>query len=303
MVRKENCRKDKSTCRKINSKHRGRISSPYCSIYEVIYINNDELLKCALENGMIDMSYIQEQIEMKKREELLARHPYQIWEGKDGKWRTYITDETKQNGRRMVKKSSREELINDIIKYQKSLSENKIKTFKDAYFQWREYQDQMVSDNSIYRYKTDYKRFFENTDFEKEEISEMTIQDIKVFIKKSVESSKLCKKACKTLCGYIKNTFASAKINKVISENPVSDMVVKDFYQYCFDKPKKVSERIINDGDLSLLYERFELDYKKQPNYIPTYAVEMASLTGMRVGELSALRWDSISEDYAVADK
>ena len=38
---------------------------------------------------MIDMSYVQEQIEMNKRKELLEKHPYEIWEGKDGKWYTY----------------------------------------------------------------------------------------------------------------------------------------------------------------------------------------------------------------------
>ena len=39
----------------------------------------------------------------------------------------------------------------------------------------------------------------------------------------------------------------------------------------------------------SLQY-RFQKDHEKKPNYIPTYAIEFASLTGMRVGEISALR-------------
>lgn len=47
--------------------------------------NKDDLLKYAVENGMIDLSYVQEQIEMNKRKELLDKHPYKIWEGKDGK--------------------------------------------------------------------------------------------------------------------------------------------------------------------------------------------------------------------------
>ena len=47
---------------------------------------DNELLKYAVENGMIDISYVQEQIEMNKRNELLKKHPYKIWEGKDGKW-------------------------------------------------------------------------------------------------------------------------------------------------------------------------------------------------------------------------
>ena len=49
-------------------------------------MNEQDVLKYALEHGMIDMSYVQEQIEMNKRNELLEKHPYAIWEGRDGKW-------------------------------------------------------------------------------------------------------------------------------------------------------------------------------------------------------------------------
>ena len=52
-------------------------------------MNNDELLKYALEHGMINMSKVQEQVEMNKREEILKKHPYSIWLGSDGKWHTY----------------------------------------------------------------------------------------------------------------------------------------------------------------------------------------------------------------------
>ena len=33
------------------------------------------------------------------------------------------------------------------------------------------------------------------------------------------------------------------------------------------------------------------------------YAVQLAMLTGFRVGELAALRWDSITDDYIIVDK
>ena len=47
-------------------------------------MEESELLKYAIENGMIDISYVQEQIEMSKRKELLEKHPYKIWQGADG---------------------------------------------------------------------------------------------------------------------------------------------------------------------------------------------------------------------------
>lgn len=49
-----------------------------------------------------------------------------------------------------------------------------------------------------------------------------------------------------------------------------------------------------------MLYQRFEADHEKQPNYIPTYAVQFASLTGFRVSEIAALRWTDIQNGAIV---
>ena len=44
---------------------------------------------------MINVSDVQEQVEMNKREEILEKHPYDIWKGKDGNWHTYLPDKEK----------------------------------------------------------------------------------------------------------------------------------------------------------------------------------------------------------------
>ena len=54
--------------------------------------NVNAVLQYAVEHDMLDVQYVQDQIEMLKREELLKKHPYKIWQGKDGKWRTYLPD-------------------------------------------------------------------------------------------------------------------------------------------------------------------------------------------------------------------
>ena len=59
-------------------------------IRNVYNINVNDLLKYIAENDMIDLSYVQEQIEMNKRKELLEKHPYKIYKGIAGK-KTYIS--------------------------------------------------------------------------------------------------------------------------------------------------------------------------------------------------------------------
>ena len=251
---------------------------------------------------MINLSYVQTQIEMKRKNELLDKHNYPIWQGKDKKWRTYLPDEEKQNGRRMVKKSTEEKVIEAILKFYE-VNDELPKSFDDMYCHWRQIQDTQVSDNTITKYETDYRRYFKDTDFAKKEIIKITEEDIKVFIISAVKQQQLCKKACKTLYSYVKNVFYSAKINHVISEDPLEFLEAKHFYKYCTEKTHKKDARIVSDSDMSELYRQIYRDYENKPTYIPTYAVHLATLTGMRVGELSALKWDSITDDYIIINK
>ena len=92
-------------------------------------MKEQELLQYALDHGMINMSYVQEQIEMNKRKELLRKHPYAIWEGKDGKRRTYLPDQT---SRRMIKRSTRKSIEDAVVEYYRSLKENHPSTFDVA---------------------------------------------------------------------------------------------------------------------------------------------------------------------------
>lgn len=178
-----------------------------------------------------------------------------------------------------------------------------IVTFKDMYFRWRKVQDKLVDDNTITKYETDYKRYFEDADFSKKDIKGITEEDIKIFVCETVKTRKLSKKACKTLFGYVKRVMNSARINHIISDKPMEFMEAKAFYKYCTEKKKPVEARIISDMDMEKLYERFKEDYRNNPSYIPTYAVEFASLTGMRVEEIAALSWSNIFDSYILVDK
>lgn len=65
-------------------------------------ITNDDILQYALSNGIINIEDVQEKIAMREKEELLSKHPYKIWGSKDGKWYTYLPDESR--GRILKKK-------------------------------------------------------------------------------------------------------------------------------------------------------------------------------------------------------
>lgn len=265
----------------------------------------EELLKYAVENGMIDLTYVQDTIQMNKRKEYLEKHPYKIWEGKDHKWRTYLTN---GDSRKMVKRNTEKELQDVIINYYKDyykgIEEKELPvTFDDMYYRWRSVQDELVSDNTIAKYNTDYKRYFEGTEFSKKSIINITEEDVKVFICQTVKRLGLCKRSCKSLFGYVKNVLRSAMVNRIIKDDPMQFLEPKQFYKYCTETVRKMDRCVVSDSEMSKLYEIFQWDYQNRQAYMPTYAVEFATLTGMRVGEISALSWDCITDSYIIVNK
>lgn len=259
----------------------------------------DDTLKFAIENGIINMNHIQEQIEMKKRKEILSKHQYQIWQGKNGKWYTYIKE---NNDRKLVKRSSLKSLEDMLVCLYKEENKN---DFKSLYLKWRSVQDRLVSDNTVYKYDTDYRRFFENTEFEKVDITTLTEDSITIFFHDTIIKKRLTPGAFKKLYGYVNNTINKAMRDKVLNQNPMVYLTCKQFYKYCVEAERNLEERVFLPEDfnkiISLLYEQYE----KKPNYIPNYAVELASLTGMRVGEIAALEWEDINytKGYFIINK
>lgn len=261
------------------------------------YITND-LITQILKQGDFDNTdnaCVREFVEQMERKKVVEQHSYKITQSKDGYWRTYVKDNTKVSGCRLIKKSTEKKLLDELVKYYRE-AENK-STFKDVYFRWREVQDILVEDNTVYKYNTDYKRFFEGNSFEDFQINEITEDKLKLFFHKSIKQNHLSKGAFKKLFGYVNNTFDKAYREKLIIENPMSYFKCKQFYKLCEEIERPLEKQVFFDEEIKLILEKLHEQNKIRPDYIPNYAVEFAYLTGMRVGEIVALKWDNIDFD------
>lgn len=268
------------------------------------YDQNNEILRFIINNGMININDVQNCMENMKRKELLQKHLYKIWQGKDGKWYTYIPDDEKEEGRKLIKRVTETAIKDYLIAYYKKQEKGQQVTFKYAYDRWLEtHSISFNSENTLIKYRTDYERFFSGRDIESMDIKLFNEENVKQFIILMCKENHLAPKACKTLCGYMRNVFKSAKIHRDIEENLFDYLETKQFYQFCTKKVKTPEQRTISNREFKLLYEQFQLDYQNQPNYIPTYAVEFASLTGFRVGEISALMWSDIQNGMIIVNK
>ena len=53
----------------------------------------DDILKYLIENDKINLIEIKQEIELKENKRFLEQHRFDIWQGTNGKWYTYLPDE------------------------------------------------------------------------------------------------------------------------------------------------------------------------------------------------------------------
>jgi len=267
--------------------------------------NKDELLQYAIDNGIIDLQNVQQQIEMKKRQKILNAHPYDIvYNEKRGRWftRFKVDGELTQRHR-----GSREELESLIVEFylngekfddSKSDEENAI-PFQKAHDRWEQVQEEYGKEpNTLYRYHSDWNRFFLGTEFAKKNILTMTSYDIESFMINTIKEKRLKRQAGIDLFGYIKGVFYTAVIDRVIpkDENPCDLVDKKRFRKYYNRDKKSIDERTLSISEIQKLVERINKDVTERPTCLSPYGVRLALLTGMRSGEICGLRWSHISD-------
>ena len=263
-----------------------------------------ELLKFAVENGMIDTALVQEKIEMQKRKEILEKHPYAIWEGKNGKWYTYLPDEEK--GRVLKKRNTKEQVEKIVIEYW-SVNDTENFTFKNRFSAWMERQRECgISNNTINKYKADYNRFFRGEKIENMSVKDIDSEILETFFAKKIRELEIPYRSAMGIFGYVNGVFEKAVRERAISSNPCQHVDTKVFKRCCTDVHKRPEmNRLISSEEMKRLLNVLQDSITKSPNYIQQYAIFLALYTGMRVGELVAITWDcvSICEGYILVNK
>lgn len=262
-------------------------------------------MQYAIDNGIIDLQNVQQQIEMKKRQKILNAHPYDIiYNEKRGRWFTRFKVDGVLTQRH---RGSREELESLIVEFylngekfddSKSDEENAI-PFQKAHDRWEQVQEEYGKEpNTLYRYHSDWNRFFLGTEFAKKNILTMTSYDIESFMINTIKEKRLKRQAGIDLFGYIKGVFYTAVIDRVIpkDENPCDLVDKKRFRKYYNRDKKPIDERTLSIPEIQKLVERLNKDVTERPTCLSPYGVRLALLTGMRSGEICGLRWSHISD-------
>ena len=274
-----------------------------------------ELLKAYGENGIIVLQRIQSELNMAKRKKIIDQHPYQpTYNEKKGRWFTRFDLDGKvvQRSRKTLQE------IEDLIVgfYEKGfIEEPEAYTFTLAHDRWIESQKEYgKTNNSIRRYETDWNRFFADSDFRKKNINEISPRDIEIFMINAIKKFNLKRRGADGLYSYISGVFYDAVMDRKIKpeDNPCTYVDKKKFAKFYNTDEKSPEERTVSQEEIVKLINKVSEDINRKPSYIYPYGVQLALLTGMRVGEIAGLRWRHIrdglikvceSEKYDVVEK
>lgn len=227
-----------------------------------------------------------------------------VWQGdgKDKRWK-FKTEEGL-----LIAKTSEEKIriayldyIEDTyLKYQKDRI-----TYGILYMEWLDSQRDFIGTESgnkhpstFRRYQRDYERYIKNTNFDTELVSDITAIKIERFLLSVVKRHQLTKRSLTNISGYLKHSILYARKCGLISENPYDLVDISLCKSKCKIITKQNEDRIISSEDIMKLTNTLRQRYKSSRYYIQDYAIELAIFTGMRVGELAALKWECIKDDH-----
>jgi len=252
-------------------------------------LTQQEILQYAIENGIIDVTYVQEKIIMQKRKEFLDEHPYKIWEGKNGKWYTYLLEDGKK--RSLKKRKTKEEIEELIVSYY-SVS-NASPTIQSTFDEWTlgKLEFEEICQGTYDRYLADFNKFFKTSKLYEIYMIDVTEEDLEYFVKKTISSSHLTAKCFSNVRTILNGLFKFGKKKGYTNISITGFFGDLDLSNKMFSKTiRKDESQVFTEDEIPLIIK----DLKNKPT-IENLGIVLAFQTGVRVGELASLKPSDIN--------
>lgn len=231
---------------------------------------------------------------------------------KDGGYYTFNLPKDKNGTRRKIQKHTRLEVLQEVYLFyygEEYCEESKKLTFKVLWEQWVQSKRELADCNNIKmqrasgtirRYINDYKRFFSGHRIEKMNMRRVAITDLENALCECFNEKP--EKAVRNVLGNVRQLITYAYRNKQISEN-YSEFWDKErlLSVAIVPEPKSDDVRYLTEEQADAVYSALR-KWEQKKVYLAHYACELSLETGMRIGELVALKWDHIHDGFIWID-
>ena len=260
-------------------------------------------MKSAIEDGIISpssLAELQEQVDMKRKEKYLKKHKNKIYQSKDGRWftRVPVVEGGVITGKRQKAFHTLKEVEDYVASIYQMIEEDP--TVEEIYtiVQDDKLENDEIMPSTYTRNWGDFNRFFK--EFGKRRISTVEEYDIEDFLIEQKRKYKLTNKAYSNLTCCLRCIFRYARRKRMISFN--IDEVIKntDLGRNAFRKVEHNEfDDVFTDEEINALvsYIKQHLDNIYYLGFLLIFG------TGLRIGELSSLKWDDYNGNSLYINK
>lgn len=259
-----------------------------------------EILYYLLSRSNISLEVAQSEIEDMNNQTYLNNHSYEIWQGVDGRWRTYLPDSVIKTGRRLVAKATRKSLEQTIISYYKSMDDTERQkkiTLKTWYQQWLDYKKlQTTSSMYIRRIGCDWDNYYKNDTIIDIPLSKLEYDTLQEWALRKVRENNLTKKQYYNMTVIIRQSLDYAVQKHIIDDNPFSKVRI-DAKLFKAQKKPEDKTQVFLTNEQPLIENEAWKDFERT-GVVACLAIPFAFQTGLRLGEIVALKESDINGNY-----
>jgi len=264
--------------------------------------NDSDVLQYALNSGMIDMDGVLNQMRTAQRELILSKHKYKIFQDKDGRWKTTVPDKTKKSGRRLIAKSDKMALEDELIRFYEDAPVLKHRniTLREIYPEWLQSRKSEV--NSLMTAKKndqDWKRYYLNTPIIDKPMNLLTVQDLKDWAHNMIDTHQLNKRNYYNMAIVMKLCFRFAVDSGLLERDTWSEVRINTKKLKKTSKKSNEREIYFSEEQQAIVQHSFEC-FRSNPRNLGALSIPFLFLTGVRIGELVALKYEDIDEANGV---
>ena len=246
-------------------------------------------MQYVLNNDILDLAGLQEQISMSNRSYYLSKHLFDVYQGKDGYWKTYLPN---GDGRKRVQRKNKKDLEDLIIAYWKEQELNP--SFEECFIEWNDRRRDLnqISKATYTRNKYTYNRHCK--EFGKIGIKDITEDMLSDFLEEQIYKHKLTAKGFANLKGIIKGTIKRAKKKKFTKIRVEDAFDLMDITEKSFAKKVvKENTQVFTEDELPRLVNYLT----ENSDNIRHLGILLMLVTGIRVGELVGLKYEDFIDD------
>lgn len=217
-------------------------------------------------------------------------HPYSITAptSKKARWQTRYKDE---NGTfKIVKGATEEKLFEKLAELYFSVIELEKLSFYDLFEEWLDYKKELTSSsNTILRHKQHYRKYFKPAKLHKLKLKHIDSLILEKECNRIIKEFSLSRKEWMNIKTILNGMFEYAVRKKYFSLNLMSDVRIVAKFRQVVKKSGKT--QTFNAEELAALNQYLDKMYTETGNTL-FLAVRINFFLGLRVGELTALRWE-----------